>query len=115
MQLNPHNSPMFWQEFRHRCGCYLQWGMRVPDASGMTHLMAQERVFQFFESIAPYPCPMHGSATGVPVSPLRSNECRYMPASTAWYRPCPPERRIYGDRVSDHLRVPKPDPGSDLR
>lgn len=101
-----NENPMYWQEFRHGCGCYLSWGIPVRGTDMATHANAQAQMFQFFDTIKVYPCPLHGSATGVPSAPLKEGERRYMPASNVYYRECPEDRRVYADRVAEHLGVP---------
>lgn len=97
-------KPMYWQPFRHdACGCYLEWGMAVPDTRQATGALAHQQMVEFLRTTAPFPCPLHGSATGVPAAPLRGQEARYMFANDVWYRALPEERRLYADRLADAI------------
>lgn len=98
---------IFWLSLRHRCGCYLDWGTPVRDRSPATRIKAQKELFEFFTRAAPFPCPLHGSATGAPAPALEPGECRYMPANGVWYRACPADRHIYGDRVAARFGIPR--------
>lgn len=93
----------YWQPFRHVCGCRLEWGAELPHADRLHAIAAQQTLFAFLDAIKNYPCPMHGSATGVPAPPLGEGQRRYLRANDVWYMLCPPNRHLYGDRLADHL------------
>lgn len=102
----PKPQAMFWQPFRHMCGCYLAWGLEVPQEvvrGSAVAFLAQERVIGFLRDIKDYPCPMCGSTTGVPSPPLQTGERRYMPGSNAWYRALDDDQEVYADRLAGHL------------
>lgn len=97
------NVVLFWQPFHHKCGCYLEWGTEVPRATEFQGARAQESMFRFLKAIKDYPCPLHGSMTGIPAPPLGPEERRYLDASGVWYKQCPPESYLYADRLRTHL------------
>jgi hypothetical protein len=94
---------IYWQPFRHKCGCYLEWGAELPHADMQHAGLALELLRRFLRTAQRFPCPLHGSATGVPAEPLLPGQRRYMPANGVWYKECPADRQIYGDRLADHL------------
>jgi hypothetical protein len=96
---------IFWQPFRHVCGCYMEWGGEVPHADLEHTKAAQRSMFAFLESIKGYPCPMHGSASGDPAPPLAEGEQRIIRASNVYYKMCAPDRHVFADRLSSRLGV----------
>lgn len=86
---------IFWLPMKHICGCYLAWGIEVPPyaAADRMHveMFAGTQIEQFLRTSHAYPCPMHGSASGVPSPPLEPGERRYIPQCNAWYMACPPD------------------------
>jgi hypothetical protein len=89
------DGSIVWLPMKHICGCYLSWGCEVPqvpvtDADNWK-LFACTQIEQFLRTSHAYPCPMHGSASGVPSAPLVYGEKRYIPQCNAWYMACPPD------------------------
>jgi len=80
----------YWLPLEHPCGCVIDWGV---DSS-----IADQLASGFLPAAAPYPCPMHGSTTGVKEPPLAANEERYLVASGVWYRAAAEDQRINGER-----------------
>lgn len=101
----PATGYMYWQPFRHTCGCYLDWGVDMGTAKPHEFVvyLAQERVTGFLSDIREWPCPMHGSASGDPAPPLAEGTRRYIRDSNAWYRLCSPEDHHWADRLTDAI------------
>lgn len=97
------NTGWYWHPFRHVCGCYLDWGIEITDALSTTLTKAADDLTHFFRIAAPFPCPLCGSATGIPADTLGPDEVRYMPANRVWYQTCGEERKVFADRMADHL------------
>lgn len=102
----PHNSHMFWQPFRHTCGCYLEWGTPVQDQSDFCVGVAQRGLIMFLQGAKNYPCPQHGSASGVPGPNLKEFVPVYMRAGQVWYRNCHEDQKVHADRLAGELGVP---------
>lgn len=90
-----NEGTVFFLPMKHICGCYLSWGIAVPpyDEKDRGHwvMFAGTQIEQFLRANHAYPCPMHGSASGVPSAPLMMGETRYVRQSNAWYMACPPD------------------------
>jgi hypothetical protein len=104
--VGPHNSHMFWQPFRHGCGCYLEWGTPIQAETDFHVNVARHGLTMFLQGAKNYPCPQHGSSTGVPGPPLKEFVPVYMRACQVWYRACHEDQKVYADRLSESLGVP---------
>lgn len=100
------DRPMFWQPFRHDvCGCYLEWGMEVPDSGTASATWADLHMQEWLRTVRRFPCPQHGSATGNPEPPLNGDVPRHLKANGVWYRSMRESRKKYADRIADYLAV----------
>lgn len=73
----------FWLPLEHPCGCKLDWGVDRRKASELP---------VFLHSAAPYPCPMHGSMTGIREPALEAEEIRFIVQNGVYYRLAAPDQ-----------------------
>jgi hypothetical protein len=78
---------IYFLPLEHECGCCIEWGVdeRMKD-----------QLPGFLVAAAPYPCPMHGSASGEHASPLVEEEIRFLVANGVHYRLIPKWREEKG-------------------
>lgn len=81
---------LFWLPLEHSCGCIIDWGCDVDRKEELVHV--------FFPAIAPFPCPMHGSASGKNSPPLEPDEVRYQVAHNFFYRMASEDQHENGRR-----------------
>ncbi|MEA2633808.1 MAG: hypothetical protein QOH92_575 [Chloroflexota bacterium] len=81
-------AQIYWLPLVHSCGCCIDWGVEPNE---------RERLLDFLASAAPYPCPWHGSAGGIP-SPASPDAAVYLAGNDVWYRKAPPEQAENGRR-----------------
>jgi hypothetical protein len=81
---------IYWLPLEHSCGCLIDWG--YDDRF-------REELAQRMLVLAAYPCPMHGSATGVPAPSLGKDEERELLWNEGlFYRAAREEHRSNGQR-----------------
>jgi hypothetical protein len=73
----PTPNALYWLPLEHTCGCIIDWG--CDDR-------LREQLPRFLASAVHFPCPVHGSASGVPNAPLAPGERRYLAQADIFYR-----------------------------
>ena len=75
----PEEIELYWLGLYHpACSCYLDWGVKRRGNW-------RERLDSFLSVAVGYPCPYHGSATGLPAG--RERGFIYWRANCVYYRP----------------------------
>lgn len=90
--------------FTHACGCRLAWSCKHDPSESKESVAV--RLEMWLRTIAHMPCPMHGSASGVPEPPLMPGVVKIMAQQdgNVAYTLCPEDRYAFADGEGERLR-----------
>jgi hypothetical protein len=87
---------MFWLPLAHPCGCFIDLGVAALES---------QRLPAFLSAAVDYPCPWHGSASGLP-SDAGKDGVAHLASADVWYRVAPEDQISNARRNSEVAKRP---------